>query len=68
MIVCVCHAVSDGELRAAVRAGRTREDVLRATGAGTGCGCCLPALARIAAAARAEGVVLRERAPTREAA
>jgi bacterioferritin-associated ferredoxin len=58
MIVCMCRGVSDGQLREAVRAGKTLEDVMRATGAGTECGCCLPAMARIVAAARAEGVAL----------
>jgi bacterioferritin-associated ferredoxin len=70
MIVCVCRGVSDRELRGAVRAAQTLEDVMRVTGAGTDCGCCLPALARIAAAARAEGVTLavKERERTLEAA
>jgi bacterioferritin-associated ferredoxin len=63
MIVCMCRGVSDGQLREAVRAGKTLEDVMRTTGAGTECGCCLPAMARIVAAARAEGVALSLQQP-----
>jgi bacterioferritin-associated ferredoxin len=41
VIVCVCHNLSDGAIRAEVAAGaRTADDVARATGAGTDCGCC----------------------------
>jgi bacterioferritin-associated ferredoxin len=65
--ICVCRDVSDGLLRDAVRCGRTVEDVIAATGAGTDCGACEGALARIAQAARTEHVVLRA-APTARAA
>jgi len=43
MIVCVCKAVSDRHIRAAVRDGATRlKDLSRRTGLGTCCGKCLP--------------------------
>jgi bacterioferritin-associated ferredoxin len=43
MIVCVCKAVSDRQIRAAVRDGATRlQDLSRQTGLGTCCGKCLP--------------------------
>jgi bacterioferritin-associated ferredoxin len=58
VIVCLCRDVSDGKLREAVRSGGSVEEVLRVTGAGTDCGCCVEALERIAAAARAESVTL----------
>jgi bacterioferritin-associated ferredoxin len=50
MIVCSCKAVSDRTVGALVESGaRTVEDVARATGAGTDCGCCAGELARILA-------------------
>jgi bacterioferritin-associated ferredoxin len=43
MIVCVCKAVSDRHIRAAVNDGATRlKDLSRQTGLGTCCGKCLP--------------------------
>jgi bacterioferritin-associated ferredoxin len=43
MIVCVCKAVSDRHIRAAVKGGATRlADLSRQTGLGTCCGKCLP--------------------------
>jgi len=43
MIVCVCKAVSDRHIRAAVKGGVTRlRDLSRETGLGTCCGKCLP--------------------------
>jgi bacterioferritin-associated ferredoxin len=43
MIVCVCKAVSDRHIRAAVNAGATRlQEISRQTGLGTCCGKCLP--------------------------
>jgi bacterioferritin-associated ferredoxin len=43
MIVCVCKAVSDRHIRAAVKGGTTRlKDLSRQTGLGTCCGICLP--------------------------
>ena len=67
MKICVFRDVSDGLLRDAVRCGRTVEDVIAATGAGTDCGACAGALARIAEAARVERVVLRTPAPAKAA-
>jgi bacterioferritin-associated ferredoxin len=43
MIVCVCKAVSDRHILAAVKDGATRlKEVTRRTGLGTCCGKCLP--------------------------
>jgi bacterioferritin-associated ferredoxin len=43
MIVCICKAVSDRHIRAAVKDGATRlQEVSRQTGLGTCCGKCLP--------------------------
>ncbi len=50
MIVCVCKNVSDSAIRAGARAGKPLEVVLRETGAGSGCGTCVLAVARIHAA------------------
>jgi bacterioferritin-associated ferredoxin len=47
MIVCLCHAVSDRSIRSAAAAGATVQDIARATGAGTSCGCCAEILERI---------------------
>jgi bacterioferritin-associated ferredoxin len=52
MIVCSCRAVSDRELRQAAEAGRSLGEVVRVTGAGTDCGCCVDTVERIVAAAR----------------
>jgi bacterioferritin-associated ferredoxin len=41
MYVCICHAVTDHDIRAAVARGATRVDDLTMTlGLGAGCGCC----------------------------
>jgi bacterioferritin-associated ferredoxin len=43
MIVCVCKAVSDRQIRAAVKGGATcLRDLTRDLGVGTCCGKCLP--------------------------
>jgi bacterioferritin-associated ferredoxin len=43
MIICVCKAVSDRHIRAAVEDGATRlQEISRQTGLGTCCGKCLP--------------------------
>jgi bacterioferritin-associated ferredoxin len=43
MIVCVCKAVSDRQIKNAVRGGATCvRDLNRQLGVGTGCGKCLP--------------------------
>ncbi|HEX9291429.1 MAG TPA: (2Fe-2S)-binding protein [Anaeromyxobacteraceae bacterium] len=49
MIVCSCHVVSDRALRDAVAAGLSHQQVVEATGAGTGCGCCTETIASIVA-------------------
>ena len=53
MIVCSCRAVSDRELRRAAEAGRSLEEVVRATGVTTDCGCCAEDVRRIMAPPRA---------------
>ena len=41
MYVCICHAVSDTEIRSCIaRGARSIEEVGAACGAGTGCGSC----------------------------
>ncbi|CAN5470508.1 hypothetical protein BH09MYX1_BH09MYX1_49370 [soil metagenome] len=41
MFVCVCHAVTDGEVKAAIEGGAgCRESVTRACRAGGDCGAC----------------------------
>ncbi len=48
MIVCLCHSVSDREVREHVEHGcRTVGQVGRACGAGTDCGQCVNQLARM---------------------
>lgn len=43
MLVCHCRCVSDREIRACVRQGAASlRDVCKSSGAGTGCGGCLP--------------------------
>jgi bacterioferritin-associated ferredoxin len=43
MIVCVCKAVSDRQIRQAAKCGATRvRDLARELGVGTCCGKCLP--------------------------
>ncbi|HEX4151049.1 MAG TPA: (2Fe-2S)-binding protein [Steroidobacteraceae bacterium] len=43
MFVCICKAVSDRHIRAAVENGATRvQEISRLTGLGTCCGKCLP--------------------------
>jgi bacterioferritin-associated ferredoxin len=50
VIVCLCKVVSDRAIRAARDAGAvTLQAIGAATGAGTGCGCCRDAVARILA-------------------
>ncbi len=42
MYVCICHAVTERQVDAAIGAGAgTEEEIGAATGAGTGCGGCL---------------------------
>ncbi len=52
MIVCLCHAVSDREVRALASAGADVETVARATGAGTDCGSCREELVQLVRSTR----------------
>jgi len=54
MIVCVCRAVTDRQIRAEAAAGRSLEEIFARTGAGSSCGTCKLMVARIAAEARAK--------------
>ncbi len=48
MIVCQCQAISDRQIRQAVREGaRTRGDVEKGCGAGARCGGCHPTIEQI---------------------
>jgi len=58
MKVCICNDVSDRVIREHARAGASLEQILRATKAGSSCGQCLLAVARIHAA---EAAVAAER-------
>ena len=43
MIICLCHAVRDRDLDAAIAGGAASvAEAGRACGAGTGCGACIP--------------------------
>jgi bacterioferritin-associated ferredoxin len=59
MFVCICFAVTDEELDAAIDGGaRTEEQVGDACGAGTGCGSCLERIcARLTAVDPAHGTM-----------
>jgi bacterioferritin-associated ferredoxin len=42
LYVCICHAVTEHEVRAEIVAGaRTEDDIGASCGAGTSCGSCL---------------------------
>jgi bacterioferritin-associated ferredoxin len=49
MIVCLCRAVSDRAIRTAAAVGLTLAEIGRATGAGSDCGRCADAVARVVA-------------------
>jgi bacterioferritin-associated ferredoxin len=51
MVACMCKGVTDGELRRAAAAGSSLDEVVRATGAGSDCGCCVETLQRFVAEA-----------------
>lgn len=57
MYVCICNAVSDRQIRAAVAGGaRTLDDLSMTLGVGAGCGCCRDSVQEyIRAAGRCEG-------------
>jgi bacterioferritin-associated ferredoxin len=52
MIVCVCHAVSDGHMRQLVAGGASEHEIVRLTRAGTSCGCCVDAVKALMGAPR----------------
>jgi bacterioferritin-associated ferredoxin len=59
MIVCLCKGVSDKHLRDALARGADTVEALSSdTGAGTGCGACLPMLHELVGAAGSELSVL----------
>ncbi len=47
MIVCVCRAVSDRKILELAGQGLSPEQVMARTGAGSCCGTCRPAVARL---------------------
>ena len=49
MIVCSCFNLSDRAVRERARRGRSLREILEETGAGSACGACQLALARVAA-------------------
>jgi bacterioferritin-associated ferredoxin len=68
MIVCVCKNVSDRTIRARAAEGATLGEILEETGAGSGCGTCRLAVARIHAGERVEAPPCMRRAQPRSAA
>jgi bacterioferritin-associated ferredoxin len=54
MIVCVCLGITDRRIREEAFAGHSLEQIFQRTGAGSGCGMCKFAVARIAMEARAQ--------------
>lgn len=50
MYVCLCHAVTDHQIRDAIQDGHTTADaIMNATRAGTGCGSCIDEIMEMAA-------------------
>jgi bacterioferritin-associated ferredoxin len=49
MIVCSCFNVSDREIRERAREGSSLKEILEETGAGSSCGICQLAIARVRA-------------------
>jgi bacterioferritin-associated ferredoxin len=66
--VCICFDVSDRLVRERARAGVPLEAVLAETGAGSACGQCRLAMARIHAGERVEGPPCAMNARARTAA
>lgn len=49
-LICLCNLVGEHEIEAALRKGAVTSDQVKAiTGAGTGCGRCVPALEKMVA-------------------
>jgi len=47
VILCVCHALTDGEIDSAIQGGaRSADEVARRCGAGSDCGGCVRAIER----------------------
>jgi bacterioferritin-associated ferredoxin len=64
MYICICHGVTDREIRAAVaRGSHSLEDVTMALGVGTCCGQCRAAAAEIISACGRPGVMRQAAAP-----
>jgi bacterioferritin-associated ferredoxin len=62
MIVCHCRALSDRAIRAAIQDGEDEEEALTMRcGAGGKCGGCLPALRRLIAEHRVDGMGSEQR-------
>lgn len=47
MIVCVCHNVSEREIKALLDEGLSLEEIVERTSASTGCGTCLEYLIEV---------------------
>lgn len=48
MVICLCNAMSDGDVRAAVASGATRpKDVYACCGGRAQCGCCTATIMQI---------------------
>lgn len=53
MYVCICHAVTDRQIRDAIARGATSlDDLTMSLGVGTGCGCCREIAANVIDACR----------------
>jgi bacterioferritin-associated ferredoxin len=53
MIVCICRGLTDRRVREEAAAARSLDELFERTGAGSSCGLCKLAVARIAAAEQA---------------
>ena len=67
MIVCVCRGISDRQLRAEAAAGHSLEQVMHRTGAGSSCGTCRFAIARLVSDEHAR-IAAADRAGKKDAA
>jgi bacterioferritin-associated ferredoxin len=65
MYVCLCKGISDRDIKQLVSAGPCSvEEIMRCTGAGTGCGTCVGEIAELVAASDTSGrAPLRRRMP-----
>lgn len=53
MIVCICKGVTDQQIRQQAADGHSLDEIFRRTTAGSGCGTCRLAVARLVAETRA---------------